>query len=275
MDELDIEYVEDICRVRRPKNTHYTKSAKTPDWKCPLLNDEGNNLVTQAVLSEIDEDELRNLYAPCEKEIVYVEQKRDEQKDEIIDLLAELLSRKADELWEKHGDDLTAWLSNRTSNMTEAAKLKASDAAKRFKGWQAGQKEKRRAKKTKVAHSEKEEATIIELADSALDDYQKDMDSEEAKAKLLRVFVLAAELSIGIEELSHANIVGTDRDEVLKLLSKRELITGVNGILEAGPAAFDEKTLGALQLLVGRSLYENGVLVPICAEDLHRLRGPA
>ena len=266
-------YVDEYYRVRRPKDLHLADSADDPDAKRAILFDDENDLVAHAELYEIDRDDLR------EVEYVYVEERRDGIADVIAVAVADVIVYVAKDVWDKHGDEIIAWVGDKASRAAGTVKRKASDGVTLVMEKHAERKESKAAKKAErqlkrdSKKSRKKGAKVLAQIDSAYKGYRKDMDSKEAQAKLLRVIALAMELSAGIEELAHANIVDADRDEVLDFLSKPELLSAVNNMLEAGPTAFDATMLQHMQLMLGRNLYENGEYVPIKADEMRLISG--
>lgn len=106
-------------------------------------------------------------------------------------------------------------------------------------------------------------------------EYRKQMTSDEARRRLIRIVVLAMALTKEINELSNADV----RDEqalaakgnwrmVEKELSKSRLLEGVNNILATDHGVLPEEQIAFLKQAFGRELYQDGAYVPIEPSEL-------
>lgn len=272
-----------LYEVEYDDNLHMADAADDPDYKRGLLYDDDGNLKAHAKMREVDEDELRDRYAERDQygyDYDYSECEEVEltpEQQELAQLAGEALAAMLITLIAAATPHVQRWWGE-----TALPSIKGffGDIADFFKG--AG-------RKNRSASASAEKTTTLQLAeaglqidpkdiqaelDTAYEGYRENMSSEEAQKTLVEIAILASMLAERIKKLSNANIPDDGIaggylgwQDAVNRLSSQELIDGVNRILEGDVQLIDSVQIANLEIILGRSLFQNGQYAPIDAGE--------
>ena len=102
--------------------------------------------------------------------------------------------------------------------------------------------------------------------DLILNEYQKNMSSEEAQQHLLNILCAALYIANEIRQLSNTAIKDEERlewREAFEKLTTKNVTDGINYILSAQTQKLKAEQLDQLSTLIGVSLIDNGIFIPI------------
>lgn len=258
-------YVREVYR----DDTHFTESSDGDGSHRSLEYDDDNNLVTHAKYFEEDE---REIYEKLR------EKYGNDGNDHEIDVAAI-----------QQAMEIGAILAPIVITVTPYIKDWFVDTAvPGIKAFARGVKERVRSRRSEKEPEEEIEVTFEVKPESSLalanqiekaeQEYRKNMTSQEAREKLIAIFLTTAKLSQEINNLANAEIKDeaealmrkTGWENVTGALSKDSLIEGVNNILEL-PEALSDEQLVQLQKLLGRELYQFGNYEPVSKEEIQTL----
>lgn len=270
-----------LYEVEYDDDLHMADAAGDPGYKRALLYDDGDHLKGHAKMREVDENELRDRYPERDQcDCDYYE--REEVK----------LTPEQQELAQLAGEALAAMLATLITAATpHVQRWWGETVVPGIKGFFGGIVDffKGIGRKNEPARAQTKQTSALQLAeaslqidprniqtelDAAYEGYRENMSSEEAQKTLVEVAILASMLAERIKKLSNANI--TDEgiaggylgwQETVNRLTSHELINGINGILAGDMKLFNAVQIANLELILGRSLYENGQYVPIDPDE--------
>lgn len=258
-------YVREVYR----EDTHFAESSDGDGSHRSLEYDDENNLVTHAKYYEEDEREI------YEK----LKEKYDSDENELeIDVAAI-----------QQSIEIGAIIA--TIAITVSPYIKdwfVDTALPGIKTFARGIKKKVQSKRNKQDTTEEIEIAFEVRPENSLalakqiekteQNYRNNMTSREAQEELVAIFLATLEISQRINNLANAKIKDepealmrkTGWEYVVGVLSKDDLIEGVNSILEL-PDALSEEQLSQLQNLLGRELYKSGDYSPVNKDEIRRL----
>ncbi len=262
--EINVSQQEQSKGLYRPiikEGTHLASSQDTPGtYRGTLYDDNTNKLVAHAEWERVDEDESEDEYDYWDDD--EEEEEEEESSSEISDLLAEIV--------------VAGVIIVGTVVVTEYV-------APRVKIWWQNKAEPTLKKKwqiltAKIKDKQKSNLHTNEIVpnkpsyelEEAYQKYVNDITSEEAKRKLLDIFILSALLIAKITKLSNSRIIENGDapteylagQKVLEWLNTPEYISCINQILQNNPQLLEEKAVDFYEIL-GRNLVLNGYYIPI------------
>ena len=259
-------YVREVTR----DDTHLADAKGSPGAHRGLEYDDDNNLVAHAEYYQIDEEELyeqlKEKYDRSSDDYEYeVDVEELQKKFEIGAAIAGVAVVLAPYMMDWMRETALPW-------MREAALPRVKTAVRRLKDKIGGKREISETDFVPVALdvSERNGLAFAKQIATAEKEYRKQMTSDEARRKLIRIVALAMALTKEINELSNADV----RDEqalsakenwrmVEKELSKSRLLEGVNNILATDHGVLPEEQIAFLKQAFGRELCQDGTYVPI------------
>lgn len=265
-----------LYEVEYDDNLHMADAADDPDYKRGLLYDDDGNLKAHAKMREVDEDELRDRYAERDQYDYEYDYERREveltpEQQELAQLAGEALAAMLISLIAAASPHVQHWWETAA---VPGVKGFFGNIASFFKG--IGKKSKNKQVERPMtlqlaeASLQIDPKAISAELDTAYEGYRENMSSEEAQKTLVEIAILASMLAERIKKLSTAKIADDGIaggylgwQETVNRLSSRELIDGVNRILEGDVKLFDAAQIANLELILGRNLYENGRYIPI------------
>ena len=259
-----------------------------------LFDDDSPGIKGHAKFRELDEDELRSRYADeysyesrYEKEDDFeYEFELSEEQRELAEALGTMLGAFAVELIRQATPHVKKWWGETFVPGVKERVATVSKAVSR-----KGDKKKPRKKKGKKR--DKATTTAIEAAvtqepalfvdpkmlstqlDEAYAEYKESMTSKEAGKTLVEAMILASMLAERIKRLSNAEIADPenanaylDWQEMVEKLTGQDMVDSINHVLEGDVQLFDESMLANFSVILGRDLYNEGLYVPIDANEL-------
>ena len=265
-------YVREVTR----DDTHLADAKGTLGAHRGLEYDDGNNLVAHAEYYPIDEEELyeqlkekygKSSDGDYEYEVDVEElQKKFERGAAIAGIAVALAPYVMD------------WMSETALPwMRETALPRAKTAVRRLRDKIGGKREISETDFVPVALdvSERNGLAFAKQIATAEKGYRKQMTSDEARRKLIRIVALAMALTKEINELSNADVCDEQAlaakenwRMVEKELSKSRLLEGINNILATDHGVLPEEQIAFLKQAFGRELYQDGIYVPIEPSEL-------
>ena len=281
-----------IYEVEYDDDLHMADAADNPGYKRGLLYDDDGNLKAHAKMREVDEDELRERYSEQDAysyehdySSIYDDEDDDDEyepllSEEDIELLAAigtLLGSFAVAVAKAAAPHVKSWWENTALPGLRDA---AGNVAEFFTGDERHKEPKlevsrETALRLAYATVDIEPTDLRDELSNAYEEYRTNMTSAEAQKTLMEIVVLSTMLAERISRLSNAHI-DDDRlsgnylewQSTVAALTSDELIDGVNRILSGDVRVLDATQLASLELVLGRSVYEDGKYIPIEAQDL-------
>ena len=270
-----------LYEVEYDDDLHMADVADDPNYKRGLLCDDGGHLKGHAKMHEVNEDELRDRYVERDQcDYDYYEHEEVEltpEQQELAQLAGEALAAMLITLIAAGTPHVQRWW---VETAVPGIKGFLGGIASFFKG---------KGRKNQPAQAQTKQTSALQLAeaslqidprniqtelDAAYEGYRKNMSSKEVQKTLVEVVILTSMLAERIKKLSNANI--TDEgiaggylgwQETVNRLTSQELINGINGILAGDTKLFNAVQIANLELILGRSLYENGRYMPIDSDE--------
>lgn len=264
-------YVREVTR----DDTHLADAKGSPGAHRGLEYDGDNNLVAHAEYYPVDDEELyeelREKYGKSTDDNEFeLDEERLQEKFEIGMAIAGvavvLVPYVKDWMWET----ALPWMRGTAWPGVKSAVRHLSEKGRR-------KREICETDSTPVTldASERKGLDFAKQIATAEKEYRKQMTSDEARRKLIRIVALAMALTKEINELSNADV----RDEqalaakenwwmVEKELSKGRLLESVNNILATDHGVLPEGQITFLKQAFGRELYQGGIYVPIEPSEL-------
>lgn len=267
---------ERLVREVTRDDTHLADAKSSPGAHRGLEYDDDNNLVAHAEYYQVDEEELYE----------QLKEKYDRSSDDDYEYEADV-----DELQKKFefgaaiagaavvlAPYMMDWMRETALPwMRESALPRVKTTVRRLRDKIGGKRKISETDFVPVALdvSERNGLAFAKQIATAEKEYRKQMTSDEARRKLIRIVALAMALTKEINELSNADV----RDEqalaakenwrmVENELSKSRLLEGVNNILATDHGVLPEEQIAFLKQAFGRELYQGGIYVPIEPSEL-------
>lgn len=254
---------------------HLADAKGSPGAHRGLEYDDDNNLVAHAEYYPVDEgdlyEELREKYGKgtddCEFEF---DEERLQEKFEIGMVIAGVVIVLAPYVKDWMRGAALPW-------MRDTAWPGAKSVVGRLREKARGKREICEADSIPVTLdvSERNGLDFAKQIATAEKEYRKQMTSDEARRKLIRIVALAMALTKEVNELSNADVRGEQAlaakenwRMVEKELSKSRLLEGVNSILTTDYGVLPEEQIAFLKQALGRELYQDGTYVPIGPSEL-------
>ena len=264
-------YVREVTR----DDTHLADVKGTPGAHRGLEYDDDNNLVAHAEYYTVDEEdlyeELRKKYGKGTDDYEFeLDEERLQEKFEIGMVVAGVVVVLAPYVKDWMRGTALPW-------MRDTAWPGVKSAVGRLREKARGKREICEADSIPVTLdvSERNGLDFAKQIATAEKEYCKQMTSDEARRKFVRIVALAMALTKEINELYNADVCDEQAlaakenwRMVEKELSKSRLLEGVNNILATDHGVLPEEQIAFLKQAFGRELYQDGTYVSIEPSEL-------
>ena len=250
--------------VKQPEGTYLPQSRDTPGaLRAIAFSDDENKLVGPVELIEAK---------PAKPSVIYIPQHVQPRQSE----------RVAHAVTESIGDALVDLIHNLVAELTPYVEIWVKNVAvpsivRKFREIAAARKFHEAATKQKttaidtIPPSMLSPTTLAVNLDDAYEKYRKNVSSEEAQRRLVKIALHSAILAVEIREFANA-CVGQDSTtpeedlewrKLIEKLTTQEVTTCINSILSNNISLMDEKRSTSLSKILGYDLISDGQFVPI------------